>query len=126
MDVTRYVHEAWHTLYGMMTPYEVALSILGGVSAQWVVKEVYLRARWQGTLFEFFYHMKARDTTLPPRVLLTQKQAEAWNVLFAGLSVVKILREVLALEERAWSPVAYFDSMCFKLRGPRGKDRIIV
>ena len=116
VNIERWRHEAWHTLFGEMTPFDIAVYLIEKRFQSGSVRSVQLSATWQGKSHgTYHFHYRRRKPVLPILELATE-QHKAWKKLFGDRSDFSILREVLSTQ---WTPDGYYTHVHVVMRTPR-------
>ncbi|PIR93874.1 hypothetical protein COT97_04075 [Candidatus Falkowbacteria bacterium CG10_big_fil_rev_8_21_14_0_10_39_11] len=104
--VPREIHEAWHTIFHNMTPYEIVLCIILLWAPIGFFRKVKLHATWE---FSEYKYTLGRKHKLPSRSILVyeeqyNKYPAEWRILFDHKTFLDIIAEVVEY----WSPKGYF------------------
>ncbi len=101
--VPRVVHEAWHNLFGAMTPFEALAYIISVLAECGYFTEAHFEAKWEGAVYRF-------DLSAPKRQepILAMKRVFRqvdWNEVFQGaVTWFSAAEQVVS----RWAPPGYF------------------
>gem|GEM_PF-2096496 len=108
--VERRFHEAWHTMFANMTPFEVVAGIIKLWSPSGYFINATVRATWEDCHYEFTLNGEL-DRQSEQMVAVFEntfeKHKDLWTLLFKNKSFVDIIAEIV----NAWSPEGYFQEV---------------
>ena len=101
--IPRWRHQAWHTLFHDMTPFEIVRWIIKTKFPTGSILSAVIRARWQSKKHSFLY-----DPCMLQHATWTMNRAQrkAWKQLFGERDSYSVLDELLTYSE--WAPSGYF------------------
>ncbi len=107
--LARRYHEAWHTLFGNMTPFEVVILLVEECAPVGYFRRVTVDVCWQGSEEKYDYwhlRMGQRRPQVPRPYHMNEVRKRVWTVLFGDRNWYSIVQEVLVTGR--WAPQGYF------------------
>ncbi len=127
--VERYLHEAWHTLFVNMTPFEIVVCIVKLWSPPNYFSQVTIKAGWEDNIYEFHSHSDQSTPEKTPQspfpdyhisnILMIavyednfHKYPHLWHRLFGNKPLIGVIDEIV----NYWSPNGYFTYVCIEAK----------
>ena len=118
--VERRYHEAWHTLFENMTPFEILICLVNHWAPRGFFTQVQIRARWEDAYYTFSLKKPLQKDPLIALAAHLEKPnryPDLWTLLWANKTWFDLVTEIVT----AWAPQSYFSyvHVCAKLESEK-------